>query len=222
MMRWQLEGPRAGSARPRRLVVLLHGFGADGDDLIDIGRAWQQVLPDTAFVAPHAPEPCIMGGPGRQWFPLTFRDPAERWHGVTSAGPLLAAWLMEEATRLGIGPSQVALVGFSQGAMMALHIAPRLPQQVAAVIGYSGMLVAPHGTKVTDLAPEIGQQPPVLLVHGTQDDVIPPQALFQSAQGLAALGIPTQWHLSPGIGHGIDEEGLRHGAAFLAHAFGLE
>jgi phospholipase/carboxylesterase len=195
-------------------VVFLHGYGADGNDLIDIGRAWQQMLPDAAFVSPHAPEPCGQAPVGRQWFPLTMRDPNERWLGVNKAAPALNRFLDAELIRHKLPPSALALVGFSQGTMMALHIGLRRTAAPAAIVGYSGVLVAPPD--VEKFAAEITSRPPVLLVHGDRDDLIPPQALFQATQGLAALEVPVEWHLSAGIGHGIDGEGLRHGGEFLA------
>jgi len=211
--------PRAGGAA-RQLVVFLHGYGADGNDLIDIGRAWQPLLPNAAFVSPHAPEPCAMAGAGRQWFGLTFRDPKERWTGVNSAAPTLERFLDAELDRRKLPPSALALVGFSQGTMMALHVGLRRAAAPAAIVGYSGMLVLPADAVTEELAGEIRSRPPVLLVHGDRDDLIPAQALFQAAQGLSALGVPTEWHLSAGIGHGIDGEGLRHGGEFLASRLG--
>jgi len=211
--------PRAGGAA-RQLVVFLHGYGADGNDLIEIGRAWQPLMPNAAFVSPHAPEPCAMAGAGRQWFGLTFRDPDERWRGVNSAAPILERFLDAELERRKLPPSALALVGFSQGTMMALHVGLRRAAAPAAIVGYSGMLVTPAEAVSDALAGEIRSRPPVLLVHGDRDDLIPAQALFQSAQGLAALGVPTEWHLSGGIGHGIDGEGLRHGGEFLARRLG--
>jgi phospholipase/carboxylesterase len=201
-------------------VVFLHGYGADGNDLIDIGRAWQQILPRAAFVAPHAPEPCGQAPVGRQWFPLTFRDPDERWIGVNKAAPVLGRFLDSELARQQLPPSALALVGFSQGTMMALHVGLRRAVSPAAIVGYSGLLVMPEGVNAETFAAEIKSRPPVLLVHGDRDEVIPPQALFQATQGLAALGVSVEWHLSPGIGHGIDAEGLRHGGEFLARRFG--
>jgi len=211
--------PRAGGAA-RQLVVFLHGYGADGNDLIEIGRAWQPLMPNAAFVSPHAPEPCAMAGAGRQWFGLTFRDPDERWRCVNSAAPILERFLDAELERRKLPPSALALVGFSQGTMMALHVGLRRAAAPAAIVGYSGMLVTPAEAVSDALAGEIRSRPPVLLVHGDRDDLIPAQALFQSAQGLAALGVPTEWHLSGGIGHGIDGEGLRHGGEFLARRLG--
>jgi phospholipase/carboxylesterase len=220
-MAGELNGPRLEprSGQARRLVVFLHGYGADGNDLIEIGRAWQGLLPDTAFVSPHAPEPCGQAPVGRQWFPLTFRAQNERWDGVNKACPGLDQFLDAELARRQLPPSALALVGFSQGTMMALHAGLRRAAAPAAIVGYSGIFVLPEDAKSEAVAGEIKSKPPVLLIHGDQDDLIPAQALFLSAQELAALEVPVQWHLSTGVGHGIDQEGLRHGGEFLARQF---
>ena len=217
----ELDGPRLNprSGAARQLVVFLHGYGADGNDLIDIGRAWQQYLPQAAFVSPHAPEPCAQAPVGRQWFSLTFRDPNERWIGVNKAAPLVERFLDAELNRHKLPPSALALVGFSQGTMMALHVGLRRAAAPAAIVGYSGLLVVPPEGEIEAFAGEIKSRPPVLLVHGDRDELIPAQALFQAAQELAALGVSVEWHLSAGIGHGIDAEGLRHGSEFLARRF---
>ena len=214
----ELDGPRIAprSGTARQLVVFLHGYGADGNDLIDIGRAWQGLLPDTAFVSPHAPRPCGQAPVGREWFPLTMRDPDERWTGVNAAAPVLTAFLDAELQRLQLPPSALALVGFSQGTMMALHVGLRRAVPPAAIVGYSGMLVVPEDVDPDKFAAEIKAKPPVLLVHGDQDPLIPVQALHHAAQGLGALEVPVEWHISPGVAHGIDQEGLRHGGEFLA------
>ncbi|MGC1348555.1 MAG: prolyl oligopeptidase family serine peptidase [Xanthobacteraceae bacterium] len=216
-----LDGPRLSprSGAARQLIVFLHGYGADGNDLIELGRVWQPLLPQAAFVSPHAPEPCEGAPMGRQWFALTFRDPNERWVGVNKAAPVLVRFIDAELARHGLPPSALALVGFSQGAMMALHVGLRRAVPPAAIVGYSGLLVLPPDDNLDSFAAEIRSRPPVLLVHGDQDDLIPAQALFQAAQGLAALGVPAEWHLSAGVGHGIDPEGLRHGGEFLARGF---
>jgi phospholipase/carboxylesterase len=213
-----LDGPRlpARNGAARQLVVFLHGYGADGNDLIGIGRQWSQLLPDAAFASPHAPEPCGMSPMGKQWFALTFRDPDERWRGVNQARPALDAFLDAELRRHGLDDSKLALVGFSQGTMMALHAGLRRKAAPACIVGYSGVLVGDEHLKA-----ELTQKPPVLLVHGDQDEVIPPQALFLSAQGLGAEEVPVEWHMSQGIGHGIDPEGLMHGVSFIARAFGV-
>lgn len=213
----RIDGPRlpAKSRKARHLVVFLHGYGADGNDLVQIGRQWQSWLPDAEFVAPHAPDRCTQSPRGRQWFPLTLRDPNERWNAVVAARPGLDAFLDAELARAGLDDSKLALVGFSQGTMMALHVGLRRLRPPAAILGFSGMLVSP------DQLGEATARPPILLVHGDADQVIPLDALFQSADGLAKAEIPCQWHLSLGIGHGIDAAGLRHGGLFLASSLGL-
>jgi len=218
----ELDGPRLvpRSGPAQQLVVFLHGYGADGNDLIDIGRVWQEhYLPQAAFVSPHAPEPCGQAPVGRQWFALTFRDPNERWLGVNKAAPGLMRFIDAELARHNLPASALALVGFSQGTMMALHVGLRRTTPPAAIVGYSGLLVLPADGNMEAFAADIRARPPVLLVHGDSDELIPPQALFAATQGLAAIGVPVQWHLSAGTGHGIDPEGLRHGGEFLTRAF---
>jgi phospholipase/carboxylesterase len=214
----ELDGPRLEprSGPARQLIVFLHGYGADGNDLIDIGRAWQGLLPQSAFVSPHAPEPCGQAPVGRQWFALTFRDPNERWVGANNAAPVLEHFLEAELKRRNLPPSALALVGFSQGTMMALHVGLRRAVAPFAIVGYSGLLVLSPDGDPQKFAAEIKSRPPVLLVHGDRDELIPAQALFQATSGLAALEVPVEWHLSKGVGHGIDQEGLRHGGEFLA------
>ena len=213
-----LDGPRiaARSGRATSLVVFLHGYGADGNDLIDLGRSWQPFLANTAFVSPHAPEPCGMSPMGRQWFALTMRSTMERWRGVTTARPALDAFLDAELASLGLDDSKLALVGFSQGTMMALHTGLRRTAPPAAIIGYSGLLVLEDDRRPEALPGEITGKPPVLLIHGDRDEVIPVEALFSATEALAAAGVPCEWHVSKGIGHGIDAEGLRQGGEFLA------
>jgi len=216
-----LDGPRIEprSGPARQLVVFLHGYGADGNDLIEIGRDWQGVLPHASFVSPHAPRPCGQAPMGREWFPLTFRNPDERWNGVNAAAPGLNAFLDSELKRHNLPPSALALVGFSQGTMMSLHVGLRRTIPPAAIVGYSGMLIMPGDVMSEAFAAEIKSRPPVLLIHGDEDQLIPVQAVNHSAQGLAAVEVPVQWHISPGIGHGIDQEGLRQGGEFLARCF---
>ena len=222
-----INGPRleAKSGQAKQLVVFLHGYGADGKDLIEIGRQWRPWLPDAAFVAPNAPEPCSMSPMGRQWFALSNRPPddpaglAERWNGAVKARAAIDAFLDAELKRLGLDESRLALVGFSQGAMMALHIGLRRPRAPAAILGFSGLLIGPERLGEATARDPRGQPPPILLAHGDQDPMIPFEAMFMAAEALAGASIPTQWHLSLGIGHGIDAGGLRHGGLFLARAF---
>ena len=201
-------------------MVFLHGYGADGNDLIEIGRAWAGLLPDAAFVSPHAPRPCGQAPIGREWFPLTFRDPDERWTGVNAAAPALDSFLDAELARRQLPPQALALVGFSPGhhdgaACRACAGPCRLPRSSAIPACWWCRRTSTR----TNSPPRSAAEPPVLLIHGDQDELIPVQALMHAAQGLASLGIPAEWHISPGIGHGIDQEGLRQGGEFLARHF---
>ena len=208
-----LDGPRIppmAGGKPKSLVVFLHGYGADGSDLIGIGREWARDLPSTAFVSPHAAHPCAGAPMGRQWFPLTMRDPHEFARGVAAARPHLDRFLDAELTRHGLDESACALVGFSQGTMMALHAGPQRRRKLAGILGYSGLLADPKA-----LGGGAVQKPPVLLVHGDRDDLIPVAAIFSAAQGLAAAEIPVEWHISTGVPHGIGPDGLEIGLAFL-------
>lgn len=209
-----LDGPRLApaSGTARSLVVFVHGYGADGDDLIALGQMWRAALPDTAFVSPHAPEECAANPfGGRQWFPLTLRDEQELIDGLAQAGPDLDAFLDAELERHGLGPGALALVGFSQGTMMALHVGLRRAGGLAGIVGYSGVL-----GNAAALPGEITARPPVLLVHGAQDELIPAKALPFTRDALKAAGVPVEAYSRDGLGHGIDEEGLRLGAGFLA------
>ncbi len=219
-----LTGPRIApkSGVAKQLVVFLHGYGADGKDLIEVGRQWQKLLPDAAFVSPNAPEPCAQSPMGKQWFGLTNRDPDERWIGAQKAAPLLNAFLDEELKAANLPDSALALVGFSQGSMMALHVGPRRAHAPAAILAFSGVLVGPEHLGEAKARSPKGEPPPILLIHGEADETIPVEAMFQSAEDLGGAGIPAQWHLSRGVGHGIDGGGLTHGGMFLAHAFGVK
>jgi phospholipase/carboxylesterase len=208
-----LSGPTFGPASEgpaKQLVVLLHGVGADGDDLIGLAPILSQALPDAEFLAPNAPEPCDMAPFGYQWFSLQDRSPERIEAGVRAAAPLVDAFIDEHCQARQIAPDRVALLGFSQGCMMSLFVGLRRQSAVAAVVGYSGVLVAPQ-----KLADEIVSRPPVLLVHGEADPVVPFQMLAAAQGGLEAVDVEVQAVGRPGLGHGIDEEGIRHGAALL-------
>ena len=208
-----IDGPRiapAGGGAPRSLVVFPHGYGADGNDLIGLGREWAPGLPHTAFVSPNAPQPCAGAPMGRQWFPLTMRDPQEFARGVANARPAVDTFLDAELQRYRLDESASALVGFSQGTMMALHVGPQRKRPLAGILGYSGLLADPEALKRAPI-----QKPPVFLIHGDGDDLIPVAALFSAAAGLAEAEIPVEWHVSQGIPHGIGPDGLELGLAFL-------
>ncbi|HEX2590934.1 MAG TPA: prolyl oligopeptidase family serine peptidase [Rhizomicrobium sp.] len=207
-----LSGPRLPPLRGKatHLVVLCHGYGADGNDLIGLAPHWQRALPTVAFAAPNAPER-VPGSPGYQWFPISRLDPAEMKRGVESAAEILDGFLDAELARHELPPERLALVGFSQGTMMSLHVGLRRPVKPVGIVGFSGTIVG---------EPPKAQQdtPPVLLVHGSADPMIPVQALFTSAAALGASGTTVQWHISPGVGHSIDEAGLMLGGTFLTQA----
>lgn len=214
----RLDGPRFGpksGGTARQLVVLLHGVGADGADLIALAPEWAEALPEAAFVAPDAPFPCDMTPFGRQWFSLSDRDPARLAVGVRAVAPAVAAFLREELDRQGLPPSALALMGFSQGAMTALEVGLRGPVPPAAILAYSGALLAPE-----TLAAEIRARPPVLLVHGEADEVVPAWASRFAESALRAAGVPVEALFRPGLGHGIDAAGLAAGAAMLRRVFG--
>lgn len=213
----QLDGPRlapAAGGTPRQLVVFLHGYGADGNDLIGLGREWARALPHAAFVSPNAAEPCGMAPMGRQWFDLSLGDMSIIAEGVARAAPPLDAFLDAELTRHNLPPEALALVGFSQGTMMALAVGLARNPSPAAIVGYSGALAT------VETLPPPGSGPAILLVHGDMDEVIPVDAMYMAREMLGQAGLPVEWHVSQGIGHGIDGQGLQLGGAFLKQAFG--
>ena len=205
--------PRAGDP-PRQLVVLLHGVGADGNDLIDLAPALAARLPAAAFVAPDAPEPCDMARFGRQWFSLRDRRPEALLLGVEAVAPLVGAFLDAELERYRLADHQLALVGFSQGTMTALYVALRRQHALAGVLGYAGALLGAER-----LPEEVISRPPVYLVHGDADEMVPVQATYAAVAALQAAKVPVQWSIRRGLPHAIDPESVEHGAAFLAAAF---
>lgn len=209
----ELSGPAfapASGGPAKQLVILLHGVGADGNDLIGLAPMLSQGLPDAEFLAPNAPEPCDMAPVGRQWFSLQDRSADVIEAGVRAAAPLVDKFIDDNCAIRQITPDRVALFGFSQGCMMSLFVGLRRQTALAAVLGYSGALVAPE-----KLAAEIVSRPPVLLVHGEADPVVPYQMLAAAQAGLEAAGVDVQTVSRPGLGHGIDEAGIREGAALL-------
>lgn len=202
-------GPLSGGAA-KRLVILLHGIGADGNDLIGLAPHLAQLIPDAAFVAPNAPFPCDMAPFGYQWFSLQDRSPAAMLAGVRAAAPILNGFVDDSLHRHGLQESDLVLIGFSQGTMMSLYVAPRRQRPCAGVVGFSGALMG-----AAELAAEIRSRPPVLLVHGDADPVVPFQSMAAAAQGLAGVGIEVETHRRPGLGHGIDPTGLELAGIFL-------
>lgn len=209
----KLNGPSVApfSNKPaQQLVVLCHGYGSNGDDLIGLVPHWQRALPDAAFVAPNAPDPVPMAPGGYQWFPISNADRAAVDRGVVAATSVLDSFLDEALEKYGVPPEKLALVGFSQGTMMVLHVGLRRAVAPACILGYSGMLAVPER-----LAGEIRVKPPVMLIHGDQDPMIPVQALHGAVQQLGAAGVDVAWHVSQGVAHAIGPDGLALGGQFL-------
>ncbi len=214
-----LSGPvhkPASGRQPQQLVVLLHGLGADGNDLISLAPYWGPALPDAEFVSPDAPFPCDMAPFGRQWFSLQDRSPERVLAGVRASAAMLDGFLDEALAARGLDGGRLALVGFSQGTMMSLYTGLRRAVAPAGIVGFSGALVG-----ADTLPQEIRARPPVLLVHGDADEVVPAQDMPLAVKALEAAGVKVESLIRPGLGHGIDEEGLKRGGAFLRRAFGL-
>jgi phospholipase/carboxylesterase len=209
-----LDGPLAlpaSGGAPRSLVIFLHGYGSNGDDLIGLAPYWRAALPDTLFIAPNAPQACPGAPGGYQWWPLTSLAPEARAAGVRQPAAALNAFIDEQLKRYSLTEDRLALVGFSQGTMAALHVGPRRERPLAGIVGYSGMLADPAA-----LAAEVRTKPPVLLVHGDADAVIPVLALHEAKTALDALGFAISTHVSAGLSHSIDADGLRLGEQFLS------
>lgn len=217
-----LDGPSrpAASGPADSLLVFLHGYGADGNDLIGLAQPLAPHLPHTRFLAPNAPDRCPGNPMGFQWFPIPWLDgtpeTAAREAAVRSFG-LLDAWLDALPAGTGIGPERTILMGFSQGTMMALHVGLRRPAPLAGIVGFSGRLLDPG-----DLAAEIASRPPVLLVHGDQDPVVPFESLAEAGTALAAAGVEVATHVERGMAHGIGPEGLGLAVGFIRARLGLD
>ncbi len=214
-----LDGPRrnpAAGGAARQLVVLCHGVGADGHDLIDLAAAWSPALPHAAFVAPSAPERYDQDpiGFGRQWFSVADRTPSVMTAGARRAAALLDPFIDAELARLTLPPEAYALMGFSQGAMTVLFTGLRRAGAPRCLLAYSGALLAPEA-----LASEAKNRAPILLVHGEADDVVPVSRSRDAERALRAAGFPVEAQYAPGLGHGIDEAGISRGALFLQRAF---
>nr|WP_232843795.1 alpha/beta fold hydrolase [Rhodobacter amnigenus] len=203
----------ARSGRATSVVVFVHGYGADGADLLGLGDALAPHLPDTVFVAPDAPQPCVGNPFGFQWFPIPWLDGSSEEAakaGMAESVVLFNEFLDARLAEEGVGPEAMALVGFSQGAMMSLHVAPRRAQAVAGVVAISGRLLLPEL-----LAAEAVVKPPVLLVHGDQDPVVPFADMGLAGDALVAAGFETYGHVMEGTGHGIAPDGLGVTLQFL-------
>ncbi len=213
----RLDGPRWGPASkraPKQLVVLCHGLGADGHDLIDLAPTWAHALPDAAFVAPDAPDRCDLAPMGRQWWSVADRSPAVVEAGVRRAATFLNPFVDAELARLNLPADVYALMGFSQGAMTALFAGLRRATAPRVILAFSGALIAPDS-----LPAELTHRPPVLLVHGEADDVVPVERSHEAEAALRAANVPVEATYVPRLGHGIDDTGLAMGALTLQRAF---
>jgi phospholipase/carboxylesterase len=209
----QLSGPSrppASGGKPKQLVILLHGLGADGNDLIGLAPYWAPLLPDAEFISPNAPFPCDMGPYGYQWFSAQDRSPAAVLAGVRATAPILDDFISDALAARGFGDSEMALVGFSQGTMMSLFVGLRRAEPAAGILGFSGRLLAPEL-----LTNELRSRPRILLVHGTEDPLVPYASLAAAESALTEAGVAVETMTCPGIGHSIDENGLRRGGQFL-------
>lgn len=214
-----LTGPvrPAASGTADSLVIFLHGYGADGDDLIGLAEPLAPHLPNTRFAAPNAPQPCLNNPAGYQWFPIPWLDgssPVDATVAAHTSFDLLSRWLDAEAAVT--PPERTVLVGFSQGTMMALHVGLRRQAAYAGIVGFSGRLLEPER-----LGAEITARPPVLLIHGDADPMVPFASMKEAADALNAAGIETMTHRSEGIGHGIAPDGLSLALGFIMQRLGV-
>ncbi|SEO44219.1 phospholipase/carboxylesterase [Salinihabitans flavidus] len=214
----QRKEPVSGSKRS--VVIFLHGYGANGQDLMGLADPLSEHLPDTLFLAPDAPEACAGAPFGFQWFPIPWIDGSseeEAEMGMRAAVNDLNAFLDAVMVDEDVLPEQVVLFGFSQGTMMALHVAPRREDEVAGVVGFSGRILAPEL-----LRDEVVSRPPILLVHGDADEMVPPQSLPEAAEALQEAGFRDVFaHVMKGTGHGITPDGLSAALAFMRDKLGL-
>ena len=208
----QLSGPEAEPASggaAQQLVVFAHGYGADGNDLIGLAPYFAQVAPDAAFISPNAPYRCAGSPFGYQWYDVWMQDRAQRLEAIRSTAAIFDNFLTEQLARRNLTEDRLVLVGFSQGTMMSLFVAPRRERAVAGIVGYSGRMEAPQL-----LADEIRSKPPVVLVHGDSDEMLPVAEMATAAAALEACGVEVETHVRPGLGHGIDENGILIGLEF--------
>ncbi len=201
-----------------QVVVMLHGVGSNGQDLISLAPMLSEKLPKTMFISPDAPFPCDMVPPGYpnsyQWFSLQDRDPLVMLNGVKDVFPLVEEFIEEQLKAYDIPADKLALLGFSQGTMTSLYSAPRLKDKIAGVLGYSGALLWDASDDVDGL-----HKTPIHLIHGEADDVVPVQAHAQAKQVLEQHGFEVSGHTTPYLTHSIDQKGIDSGVEFLLKIF---
>ncbi|PIE14708.1 MAG: phospholipase [Rhodobacterales bacterium] len=217
-----LSGMRQGAAsgKARSMLIFLHGYGADGDDLMGLAKPLAPYMPDTVFVSPDAPELCAGDAGGRQWFSVPWIDQSseeDAVRGMRQSVMDLNAYIDKVVEEEGVTIENTVLFGFSQGTMMALQLAPRRDEVFAAVVGFSGRLMLPD-----ELRDEVISFPPVLLLHGEKDDVVTPEALNKAEFALSTLGFEIYPYIMQNTGHGISSDGLSVAAGFMREKLGIE
>lgn len=214
----KLDGPFIAplSGKAKQVVVLLHGYGANGGDLLSLGTEWQEELPDAAFVSPNAPDICDAFSAGYQWFPIRAveKREIEREKQVQNVVPVLNSFLDEQLKKWSVDDSALAVAGFSQGAMMAMYAMPRRARPCAAIVGYSGMLIDAEGLRQPGIV-----KVPVLAIHGDADTIVAPDSLKDVEKGFSEAGFEVETVMRPGLAHGIDHFGVMRGGSFIAEGF---
>jgi len=214
----ELSGPEAAPASggpAKQMIIFVHGYGANGEDLISLSRYYAQVAPDAAFISPDAPYRCDGAPMGFQWYDVWMKDPAERLAAIRSSGEVFDNFVTGQLARHGLSEDKLVLIGFSQGTMMSLFTAPRRENAIAGIVGYSGRMESADTLKA-----EIRSKPPVVMVHGDSDELLAVSEMETAAATLRDCGVEIDTHIRPGLGHGIDEEGIRVGLAFVQKVLG--
>jgi phospholipase/carboxylesterase len=214
-----LHGPSVSPASgkpPKQLVIFCHGVGSNGQDMIGLAPYFAKVLPDAQFISPNGPQAFDMASIGYQWFSLNNPETLSRLEGTQAAAPALDAFIDQQMAMYDLAAKDVALVGFSQGSMMSLHVGVRRQHQLAGILAYSGAVIAPEL-----VASELKSHPPVLMVHGTVDDVVPIAALYEGVSALQVSGVPTRGEVVPDLGHSLNDKCIMEGMDFLAECFDI-
>ena len=212
-----LEGPivepQTGE-KPEQLIIFCHGYGADGNDLIGLSSYFQKILPNAIFMSPNAPQKCDLNPLGYQWFDFQSGDPALIWKGVLEAASVLNSFIDEQLEKYNLSDDNLALIGFSQGTMMSLHVGLRRKKPMRALVGFSGKLIGEELLK-----DDLVSKPPIYLIHGEQDPMVPHQETINAADVLQRHDVEVQKHISPNTPHSIAEDGLKIAIDFLSSKF---
>ena len=210
----QINGPSilpVSGNKAKQLVIFCHGYGADGTDLLGLANYFQQALPDAYFISPNAPENCAMNPSGYQWFDFTSNDPVLIWSKLITAGVILNKFIDEKLEDLNLTDKDLSLVGFSQVTMMSLHVGLRREKSMNAIVGFSGRII-----REDTLNNELKSKPPIYLIHGDQDPMVPYKDTINAAKILKKHNVEVQTHISKNTQHSIAEDGLEIAIKFLA------